>query len=99
MQYSFEWDPEKAKANWRKHGISFEDGAGLFLDPLAITVTDDEHSETEGRWVTIGRDERGRLLVLVHTFRESSVSGRRIRIISARKAAKREVRQYEQTEL
>lgn len=96
MQYSFEWDPAKAKTNWRKHGVSFEDAAALFLDPLAISVPDGEHSEAEERWVTIGRDSRGRLLVIVHTLPESSVKERKVRIISARKATKREMRQYEE---
>jgi len=99
VQYSFEWDPAKAKTNRRKHGVSFEHAAGLFLDPAAISEPDDEHGEAEERWVTIGRDSRGRILVIVHTFRESSARGRRIRIISARKATKREVRQYEEIEL
>ena len=98
MQYGFEWNPAKAETNRRKHGVSFEDAAGLFLDPLAISEPDDEHSEAEERWVTIGRDGRGRVLVLVHTFRESSAKGRKIRIISVRKATKREVRQYEEIE-
>ncbi len=94
MQYSFEWDPAKAKANWRKHGVSFEDAAGLFLDPLAISVPDDKHSEAEERWVTMGRDRRGLVLVIIHTLPESLVKERKIRIISARRATKREVRQY-----
>jgi uncharacterized protein len=63
---------------------------------LAISAPDDEHSEAEERWVTIGRDGRGRVLVIIHTLPESSVKERKIRIISARKATKREVRQYEE---
>ena len=97
MQFSFEWDPAKAKANWRKHGVNFEDAAGLFLDPLAISVPDDKHSEAEERWVTMGRDRRGLVLVIIHTLPESLVKQRKIRIISARKATKREVRQYEES--
>lgn len=97
MQYSFEWDPAKAKANWSKHGVSFEDAAALFLDPLAISVPDDKHSETEERWVTIGRDRRGLVLVIIHTLPGSLVKQRKIRIISARKATRREVRQYEES--
>lgn len=96
MQYSFEWDPAKAKANWRKHGVSFENAVGLFLDPLAISIPDDKHSEAEERWVTMGRDRRGLVLVIIHTLPESSAKERKIRIISARKATKREVRQYEE---
>jgi uncharacterized DUF497 family protein len=97
VQYRFEWDPAKAKANWRKHRVSFEDAAGLFLDPLAISVPDDEHSEAEERWVTMGRNRRGLILVIIHTLPESLVKERRIRIISARKATKREMRQYEES--
>ena len=97
MQYRFEWDPAKAKANWRKHGVSFEDAAELFLDPLAISVPDDEHSEAEKRWVTMGRDRRGLVLVIIHTLPESLVKERKIRIISPRKATKREARQHEES--
>ena len=72
MRYTFEWDPVKAKENLRKHGISFECAAELFLDPLAVSLFDQEHSEAEERWVTMGRDGSGRVLVLVHTFSEVS---------------------------
>ena len=97
MRYNFEWDPIKAKENLRKHGIGFESAAQLFLDPLAVSVFDQEHSEAEERWVTIGRDSDGRVLVVVHTFSETSAEESRIRMISARKATKREARQYEET--
>ena len=95
MRYTFEWDPPKAKANLRKHGIRFERAAELFLDPLAISIVDEEHSEEDERWVTIGRDNRGIVLVVVHTFTEVSAEEWKIRIISTRKATKKEVRQYE----
>lgn len=95
MRYTFEWDPVKAKQNLRKHGISFEWAAELFLDPLAVSVFDEEHSKAEERWVTIGRDSRGRVVVLVHTFSRVSAEEWKVRVISARKANKREVRQYE----
>ncbi len=72
LRYTFEWDPIKAKRNQRSHGISFERAAELFLDPLAASVFDEEHSEAEERWVTIGRDGGGRVLILVHTFSEVS---------------------------
>jgi len=99
VQYSFEWDPAKAKANRRKHGISFENAAGVFLDPLAISVPHDKYSEIEERWVTMRRDRRGLALVIIHTLPESLVKERKIRIISARKATRREVRQYEELAL
>ena len=98
MRYNFEWDPFKAKENSSKHGISFERAAELFLDPLAVSALDEEHSGAEERWVTIGRDSHGRMLVLVHTFSEVLAEEWNIRIISARKATKREARQYEETE-
>lgn len=86
MHYTFEWDPAKATRNRRKHGISFEEATGLFLDPLAVSIPDPVHNGTEERWVTIGRDGRGRLLVLIHTFPAPSVEEWNIRIISARRA-------------
>ena len=98
LRYTFEWDPVKARENLRKHAISFERAAELFLDPLAVSVLDQEHSEAEERWVTIGRDTHGRVLVLVHTFTEVAAEEWKIRIISARKATKRETRQYEEIE-
>ena len=99
MRYTFEWDPVKARQNLRKHGISFERAAELFLDPLAVSIIDREHSEVEERWVTLGQDSQGVLLVLVHTFAEVSVEKYNIRILSARKATKKEARQYKETEL
>ena len=95
LRYTFQWDPVKAKENLRKHGISFERAAELFLDPLAASIFDEEHSEAEERWVSIGRDSHGRIVVLVHTFSEVSAEEWQVRIISARKATKREARQYE----
>jgi hypothetical protein len=95
LRYTFEWEPVKAKENLRKHGITFERAADLFLDPLAVSVFDQEHSEEEERWVTIGRDNRGRVLAVVHTFSVASADECKVRIISARKATGCEVRQYE----
>ena len=98
MRYTFDWDQIKAKENLRKHGIGFERAAELFLDRRAISIFDEEHSDEEVRWVTIGRDSLGRVLVLVHTFSEVSAEESKIRIISARKANRREARQYEEIE-
>lgn len=84
-----EWDDEKAATNLRKHGIRFADAALVLEDELAVTVRD-LHSEREERFVTIGNDPNGRLLVVVYTWR-----GERIRIISARKATGQERRQHE----
>ena len=85
----FEWDPRKAAANLRKHGIDFADAATVLYDELAITVPDDQAEED--RFVTMGIDALGRVLVVVYTWR-----GDRARLISARQATKRERRQYEE---
>lgn len=61
--YEFEWDPVKAKANFSKHGVDFEGAAQVFRDPLALTIPDEEHSEIEIRWITLGKDGTGRYLL------------------------------------
>ncbi len=83
------WDPEKAAANLKKHGIRFSDAEGVLFDPNAIT---EEYSSVDGekRFVTIGMDSVGRLLVVAFCYREED-----IRLISARRATKREREQYE----
>ncbi len=97
MRYTFEWDPIKARGNLKKHRISFDRAAEVVLDPLAVSIFDEEHSEHEERWVSIGKDRRGSVLILIHTFLEVSAEECRMRIISARKASKRETKQYEET--
>jgi len=92
--YNFEWDPAKAKENLRKHRLRFERAAQVFLDGQAVSIYDDEHSDEEDRWVTLGKDRHGALLVVVHTFREIDAGNFSIRLISARKATKAEARQY-----
>jgi len=84
----FEWDESKAIDNKSKHGISFADTFAVFDDPNAVTLEDSRKDEQ--RSVTIGMDVFGRILVVVYTWREEN-----IRIISARKAVRYEVRQYE----
>jgi uncharacterized protein len=96
VRYNLEWDPIKARENVRKHYLSFERAAEVLLDPLAISIVDEEHSEGEERWVTLGRDRQGTVLILIHTFAEISADECGVRIISARKAARHEVRQYEE---
>ena len=98
MRYTFDWDPIKARENLRKHRVSFERAAELFLDPLAVSIIDQEHSESEERWVTIGRDTRGRTLVLVHAFEPVSAVEWKVRAISAREATRHEIKQYEENE-
>ena len=96
MQYNFEWDPEKAKINWKKHKVRFEHSATVFRDPKALTLYDDEHSENEDRWVTLGLASTGVLMVVHHTFNQLSDGNVNIRIISSRKAIKREKQQYQE---
>jgi uncharacterized protein len=92
--YQFDWDINKAMANWRKHGMSFEAAATVFRDPLALSRYDAEHSQSEERWITLGKAETGQLVVVVHTFEELP-DGALVRIISARYSTARERRQYE----
>ena len=92
MALRFTWDPAKAAANRRKHGIDFPEAATAFGDPLSLTVADPDHSEGEERYLLLGRSERDRLLVVVHVER----AGDEIRLISARPATRRERRQYEE---
>lgn len=94
--YHFEWEAAKARTNLTKHGVSFRSATAVFRDPLALTTYDDEHSETEERWVTLGRTENGRYLVVVHTFAQVSEAEIHIRLISARAADRQEIRDYEQ---
>lgn len=96
MRYDFEWDTTKAKQNIRKHKVSFQRAGTIFSDPCTISIFDDEHSQEEDRWITIGKDHSGILLVVSHGFREIDVSSCGIRILSARKATKRETKQYEE---
>jgi hypothetical protein len=86
---NYEWDPNKAKSNYKKHGVRFADAVGVFEDEHAISIQD-EH-EHEDRYITIGRDFLSRILVVVYTFRDIV-----IRIISARKATARERKMYEE---
>lgn len=96
FQYSFEWDPNKAVENRRKHRIGFEQAAGVFRDPLAVSIYDEGHSEDEERWITLGQAGNGPLLVVVHTYQEISATEAAVRIISARPATQHEQRDYEQ---
>ncbi len=88
----FEWDPEKAQRNERKHGVSFEEAATVFFDEAAAVEDDSGHPrQAEGRCRIIGRAETGRILVVVYVEAENV-----IRIISARRASHTEVRNYEE---
>ena len=91
MPLRFEWDAKKASANEQKHGVSFEEAASLFADPLSITIANPDHSASEDRFITVGVSAAGRILVVMHTDR-----GDLIRVISARLATRRERRSYEE---
>lgn len=93
MKYNFEWNPNKAKTNKTKHGLSFE-SATVLKDPKALTLFDEEHSEYEERWITLGLAASGKLLVVCHTYKEIDVDNSIIRIFSSRKAIKREADEY-----
>jgi uncharacterized DUF497 family protein len=93
--YRFAWDPEKADANRRKHGVTFEQATAVFRDPLALSRYDEEHSENEERWITLGQADAGLLLVTVHTFDELAPNEAQVRLISAREATADERRQYQ----
>lgn len=86
-----EWDPVKAASNAKKHGVTFDEAGSAFLDPLAATGADPDHSEVEPRYVTFGVSSLGRLLVIAHTVRADA-----LRIISARLATRAERTLYEE---
>lgn len=86
---AYQWDTYKAATNLRKHGIDFADSVSVFSDDLAITISDERFDEE--RFITIGMDALGRILVVVYTL-----SGKEIRLISARPATRQERRQYEE---
>jgi uncharacterized DUF497 family protein len=87
----FEWDARKAAANLKKHRVTFEDAATVFLDPLAMTFPDPDHSMEERREITVGCTIKGKVVFVAHCERAE-----RIRIISARAATRAEKRQYEE---
>ncbi len=86
----FEWDPEKAKKNLKKHSVSFEEAVTMFYDPLSATFDDPDHSVGEYRYITIGLSSRDRLLVVAHAERGDS-----LRIINAREVTAHERKKHE----
>jgi uncharacterized DUF497 family protein len=90
---TFEWDPVKAAANLKKHGVAFDDAATAFQDPLAKLHGDPDHLQREHREILIGHSTQGRLLLVAFTERKS-----KIRIVSARKVSRRERRAYEESQ-
>jgi uncharacterized DUF497 family protein len=87
----FEWDEDKAAQDLKKHKVAFSEAATVFGDPLSVTFPDPDHSLDEDRYITMGTSGGGHVLVVFHTDRED-----RIRIISARKATRRETKAYEE---
>ena len=88
----FEWGPEKAEANLKKHGVSFQEAASVLGDALSITYPDPDHSIGEHRFITVGTSQSGIVLLVAHTDRRGN-----IRIISARKTTRKERRHYEES--
>jgi uncharacterized DUF497 family protein len=86
----FEWDPRKAAANLRKHGVSFDEAMTVFSDWASVTIPDPDHSEKEERYVIVGFSARRRVLVVSHSER-----GDNVRIISARRADARERQKHD----
>ena len=92
MAFLFEWDPHKADGNRLKHGISFDEAKTVFGDPRELTIFDEDHSDEEDRYISLGMSKIGRVLVVSYTERDDH-----IRIISARAANRRERLQYEKS--
>ena len=89
---TFEWDPQKATASLKTHGVSFDEAVTVFQDPLGVVHADPDHSESERREVLVGHSTGGTLLLVSFTDREG-----RIRIVSARRATRHERREYEES--
>ena len=97
IHYNLEWSP-KAKKNLKKHKISFEEAAEVFLDPLHFSMSDFEQPDNDERWITLGYSKAHKLNLVVHTFISYDDDNQvTIRIISARPATKHEKKQYEET--
>jgi hypothetical protein len=93
----FDWDPRKARSNWRKHGVSFQEAATAFLDPDGLDGEDLDHSESEPRRLRLAKSGSGRVLVIAYTIR-SDENEETTRIISARRASRKERKRYEAEE-
>lgn len=89
--YTFDWDENKNQINQKKHGLSFEEASTVFFDESAVLFDDPEHSEYEERFLLLGMSETANVCIVCHCYRESDTV---IRIISARKATKKEADRY-----
>ncbi len=90
MHMDIEWDTDKAVSNLAKHGVSFDEAATALLDPMAL-AQEDEDADGEARWVLLGMSAQTRLLIVVYTLRDPD---ERVRLISARKATRKEAKYY-----
>ncbi len=101
MEHIFDiiWDDAKANSNVAKHSVTFAQAATVMLDPLAMTVFDAAHSQTEERWFTLGVASDGRLLAIAHTYQFIDEQNIQVRLISAREATRRERQAYEHAQL
>ena len=90
-ELTFEWDPEKSRTNLRKHGISFEEAKSVFLDENGLLIGDPDHSDDEDRFILLGMSVSLNMLVVCHCYRSEDEA---VRIISARRANKRETKVY-----
>ena len=95
-QVQFEWDKGKGAANLHKHGVPFDLARTVFRDPQLLTVPDLEHSDDEQRWFSVGCASNGAILSLVYLWAEPNAETARIRLISARKATRNEILQYQE---
>jgi hypothetical protein len=93
MSLRFEWDETKNKRNRSKHGVWFEEAQSVFYDPRGLFSDDSAHSDEEDRFIMLGMSSAARVLVIIHCYRDS---GECIRIISARKATRKEIQFYEE---
>jgi len=98
MELVFEWDARKARINLEKHKISFEEACTIFHDPLLVTFSDEPHSQTEDRFISIGMSERERVLLVVHTEPDEKDNRIIVRIISCRKATLSERKIHEENQ-
>ena len=89
----FAWDPEKEEINKRKHKVKFSEAYYVFSDKYQLSFFDVKHSESEDRWITLGQTLNNKILVVIHTFKKDE-DKEYVRIISARKATKSEIKQY-----
>jgi len=96
IKYEFDWDENKAKTNFAKHKVSFDEGRTIFTDSFLITISDDEHSDREERFISIGKSTSQKVLLVVHLEKHIKLNHVLIRIISCRKATTIERKIYEE---